>query len=168
MHIAGIDPGRQGYITVLDTKSCRGWTVKLRYCDNKLLDLNILDRVPRIDICYLESLRGRGGWGATVNFGLGSYFGQIAFWLKQKDIDVKPVLPHIWINYFDKRTNIKTKDRTLEAYKRLFKHLPIEPRIVKGQEAYNDNLIDSLMIAVYGYNNETSQRLKKWTFETVK
>lgn len=168
MNIAGIDPGREGYITVLDTKSNRGWNVKLRYCDDKLLDLNILAMVPPIDICYLESLRGRGGWGATTNFGLGSYFGQISLWLKQKDIDVRHVLPSVWINHFDRRTRIKTKERTLEAYKRLFKHLPIKPRIVKGKEAYNNNLIDSLMIAVYGYIHETGQKHKKWRFETIK
>lgn len=167
MKIAGIDPGREGYITVLDTKSTRGWTCKMRYCDDKILDLNVLNMLPSFEICFIENLHGRGGWGAKTNFGLGSYYGQIQLWLKQKAIDVNRVIPKTWINHFGGDKKLSTKKRTLQSYKNLFKHEPIKPRMVKGEEAYNDNLIDSLMLAVYGYETLTKKKPRKWNFQNV-
>ena len=165
MIIGGIDPGREGFITVLDTKSTRGWILKMRYCDKKILDFDDIKLLPKVDIFYLESVRGRGGWAACANFGLGSYYGQIQLALKIHSLKWKGIDPKVWVNSFD-NTKGKTKERTLRAYKRFFPHNPLKPRIVKGEELFNNNMIDSIMIALYGVI-ETGNKIRKWRFQHV-
>lgn len=165
MLVAGIDPGREGFITVLDSLSCRGWILKLRYCKKKILQYEDIELLPKIDICFVEQVHGRGGWAAKANFGLGSYYGQIKMALNLYGFECQDVLPKTWVNHFSD-TKGATKQRTLEAYKKNFKHAPIKPRIVMGEEKYNNNLIDSLMIALYGYN-QIGLKTRKWEFHYV-
>lgn len=165
MKIGGIDPGREGFITVLDTKSNRGWIMKMRYCDKKILIHDDLKKLPKVDFFYLESVRGRGGWSATATFGLGSYYGQIAMALRFLGYDFIGVEPKTWVSSFDNSKG-KSKERTLQSFLRFFPHEPITPRIVKNKHQYNNNLIDSIMISVYGVVQKGCS-IKRWRFEYV-
>lgn len=164
MLIAGIDPGRDGFVVVLDALSTRAWRLRLRYCERKILQFEHLEVLPKIDLCYVEHVHGRGGWAAQSNFGLGSYFGQICLALKLYGIDYNLIRPSDWTKEMHGNLKGKSKEKTIKSYLQLFPHKPIKPRVVKGEDLYNNNLVDSFMIAVNGVLNNDFN-IQKWKFE---
>lgn len=164
MIIAGVDPGRDGYIVVLDALSCRAWRQKLTYCSKKILQFEKLSTLPKIDVCYVEKVQGRGGWSAAANFGLGSYFGQIVLALRLHGVNYEFIRPTEWTKEIHGEYKGSAKQKTLKTYLELFPHLPIEPRFADGEANFNHNLIDSFMIAVNGVLRN-SHYIQKWTFD---
>ncbi len=164
MIIAGVDPGRDGYIVVLDALSSRAWSQKLTYCSNKILQFEKLMNLPKIDLCYIEKVQGRGGWAAAANFGLGSYYGQIVLALKLYGVDYELIRPTEWTKQIHGEYKGSAKQKTLKTYLEMFPHMPIEPRFTEGKANFNHNLIDSFMIAVNGVL-KNSFYIQKWNFE---
>jgi hypothetical protein len=162
MFIAGIDPGRQGYIVVLDALNGRLWRQRLTYDDNKILEFERINLLPKIDVCYVEKVHGRGGWMARSNFGLGSYFGQVCLALRLYGIEAKFVTPSVWQKDFNAGKTGKSKEKTLQSYVELFPQNPLGLKINDETKRYNDNMLDALMLAAYGVKDQGLKLASQW------
>jgi len=170
--IAGIDPGRSGAIVVLDMESRKAWDHSFSYDGEKVLDgLALLAFLLKTkpDVLLMEKVIGRGGWNATTNFSLGSSFGQIAqvvrLFRSSHESIFRLVEPKKWTTLLheglDKK--LEAKERSLLAYAQLFPHAPLKVGPRSGK--IDHNVLDALLIAVYGVMKFGKGSMQRWTFE---
>jgi hypothetical protein len=152
MFIAGIDPGTNGAIAVLDSTNPDSVA---------LLDLNKVSiyqtavwlHTKQVSTVWLESVHSLYGMSAKSNFGFGRNFG-IAFAIAKmgtSDGDVKQATPKVWQKYIG--VTVKGKGIKQEVcniaqglYPNAVLHGP------KG--GLLDGRSDALMIAHYGLNHK--------------
>ncbi len=150
MFIAGIDPGANGAIAVLDS---------LNPDSVALLDLNkysIYETTKwlhnkKIDVIFLESVHSLYGMSAKSNFGFGRNFG-IAFAIAKlavSDGPVQQVTPKVWQKYIG--VTVKGKGIKKEVAK-IAQGLYPNAQLQGKRGGLLDGRADALMIAHYGLN----------------
>ena len=167
MIILGIDPGKNGKAIVLNTeknKSISIYSFDFDACN--ILDAkNYITFIQHnnVDCIFLEKVMGRGGasWGATNNFNFGMIYGQILLATKMAQKPMILITPQTWQKIIHKGipTSLGAKEKTLAAYQNLFPHDPL-PKTPRSKKTDN-NLIDALMIALYGVLKNNGH-IKKW------
>ena len=152
MLIAGIDPGANGAIAVLDSENPDSVA---------LLDLNkysIYETTKwlhnkKIDVIYLESVHSLYGMSAKSNFGFGRNFG-IAFAIAKlavSDGPVQQVTPKVWQKYIGVTAKGKAiKKQVAEIANILY---PVA-NLYGKRGGLLDGRADALMIAHYGLNHD--------------
>jgi hypothetical protein len=148
MKIIGVDPGKNGWLTLTDSVDGLVKFKKLIFNKSNLIDkkivLNFIESVsPDLIVC--EKVMGRGGWGATQSFNFGFICGQIFGCFS--DYQTVFVPPQSWQAVVC-RGIIKTgtaKERTLATYQTLFPGNPLQ-----FKKSANHDLLDSFMISIYG------------------
>jgi hypothetical protein len=164
MIVAGIDPGKRGAIVAIDSKSDKAWYRKLTYNSMGILtnDLRLFDSV---EIFIIEHVRGRGGWGASQVFAMGSYFGQILKTIHDSGKPYVLVEPRIWtaLMYRDiDAKSYKGKERNKAAYIDFCPHDPIG--LSKCGKGHHDGVIDAMLIAMY-HLAQSESKIRKWKFQ---
>ena len=150
MRVAGIDPGANGAIAVLDS---------LNPDSVALLDLNkysIYETTKwlhnkKIDVIFLESVHSLYGMSAKSNFGFGRNFG-IAFAIAKlavSDGPVQQVTPKVWQKYIG--VTVKGKGIKKEVAK-IAQGLYPNAQLQGKRGGLLDGRADALMIAHYGLN----------------
>lgn len=167
MLICGIDPGKTGYLVKLCTGSNWAKKLKLEFDKDGVLDYQTVNDFlfeDDINLILLEKISGRGGFGATQTFNSGSAFGQIKLLLSMSKLRHRMVLPSKWQDLIHEGVSpkLKPKERSYIAYKQLLPHGPI--RMTRGGNV-DHNLVDALLIAVYGVFKYGRSELKAWTFQ---
>ena len=128
------------------------------------------------EIVVLERVRGRGfsdkdekaAWGASNNFNMGRYFGQIELALcsycELMNVKMLYVDPKQWQSLIHDEISkkIPAKQRSLAAYKRFHPNSPIKT----GTRGTDKNMIDAILIATYGIMKFTKDGFneQKWEF----
>ena len=153
MIIAGIDPGKQGAIVVLDSVHSQAYKHSLRFDKQGLFDtLDFFDFLNplKVDLLILEKVMGRKAWGATQTFNFGVGWGQVWLSIANSKLPYKLTPPQTWQKVIHEgvKATLTAKQRTMIAYKMLYPNQPI-PHGPKGG-AIDDNVLDALMIATYG------------------
>jgi len=155
MLIAGIDPGANGAIAVLDSENPDSVA---------LLDLNkysIYETTKwlhnkKIDVIYLESVHSLYGMSAKSNFGFGRNFG-IAFAIAKlavSDGPVQQVTPKVWQKYIG--VTVKGKGIKKEVAK-IAQGLYPNAQLQGKRGGLLDGRADALMIAHYGLKHMEEQ-----------
>ena len=155
MFIAGIDPGANGAIAVLDSENPDSVA---------LLDLNkysIYETTKwlhnkKIDVIYLESVHSLYGMSAKSNFGFGRNFG-IAFAIAKlavSDGPVQQVTPKVWQKYIG--VTVKGKGIKKEVAK-IAQGLYPNAQLQGKRGGLLDGRADALMIAHYGLKHMEEQ-----------
>ena len=152
MLIAGIDPGANGAIAVLDSKNPDSVA---------LLDLNkcsIYDttewlRNQKIEAIWLESVHSLYGMSARSNFGFGRNFG-IAFAIAKIAVAggaIYQVTPKIWQKYI----GVTEKGKAIKQQVAQIAQSMYPSASLHGPKGgLLDGRSDALMIAHYGLNNK--------------
>jgi hypothetical protein len=155
MFIAGIDPGANGAIAVLDSENPDSVA---------LLDLNkysIYETTKwlhnkKIDVICLESVHSLYGMSAKSNFGFGRNFG-IAFAIAKlavSDGPVQQVTPKVWQKYIG--VTVKGKGIKKEVAK-IAQGLYPNAQLQGKRGGLLDGRADALMIAHYGLKHMEEQ-----------
>jgi hypothetical protein len=151
MVVTGIDPGKDGQVVTLDSNSFVGYSQRLRYSKDGLLDAELLKShldTHKPNLVLLEKVGGRAGWGATQNFSFGCNWAQVR--LTISSYPYRLIAPQTWQKLIHQgvATNISTKERSLVAYEQLYPNrpLPVGPKSKRP----DDNLIDALLLATFG------------------
>jgi hypothetical protein len=150
MHFVGIDPGKLGYISVLDTDNHTVYLSRIFFDKNNTLDqkkmVNVLDQFP-VCLVFLEQIKGRGGWGATQTFNMGFLYGQVYSIVSR--YPHRLIAPQTWqkVIHSSIKPTITAKERSRAAYRQLFPNggLPENKRSI-----VDNNLLDAFLISVYG------------------
>jgi len=164
MIVAGIDPGKRGAVVVVDSQTSRAWYEKLAYDDAGLLTTRFGQKFRGVDKVLIENIHGRGGWGATQNFNMGYYFGQVMHELIKSQRPFELITPNTWTSLLHREIDLKgaaPKAKSLAAYHMYFPHDPIGK--TKGKDGYHDGLIDALLIAAYELIKE-NEVIPRWIF----
>ena len=152
MRVAGIDPGANGAIAVLDSKNPDSVA---------LLDLNKCTiyaatewlRNHKIESIWLESVHSLYGMSARSNFGFGRNFG-IAFGIANVAVAggvVYQVTPKIWQKYI----NITEKGKAIkQQVAQIAQSMYPSANLHGPKGGLLDGRSDALMIAHYGINNK--------------
>lgn len=166
MNIIGIDPGKKGAAIIINSNGAILEILKFKYDkDNLLWFPEVTALISRYDpeFIYMEKVRGRGGvWGATQNFNFGFIYGQIIAAVRAHTIyPITFVEPKIWQAKFHTKTQVKetAKERTLKAYKKLFKNDPIK-KFYPSLKKFDDNVLDAFMIASFALTDCTLRKVK--------
>ena len=150
MFIAGIDPGSNGAIAVLDSENPDSVA---------LLDLNkysIYETTKwlhnkKINNIWLESVHSLYGMSAKSNFGFGRNFG-IAFAIAQLAISdglVQPVTPKVWQKYI----GVTEKGKAIkQQVAQIAQSMYSSAKLYGPKGGLLDGRSDALMIAHYGLN----------------
>lgn len=155
----GIDPGLSGALALLDENGrfleIVDLPIKLKYLDKKdrvvkhCIDAKKLEEIlsaliaenGNIDSVYLEDVHGRGGWSASISFGLGETIGSLLAVLDCMQLNVVWITPTFWKKYF-KVTSDKESTRA--------KAISLYPGALNYLNRKKDhNRAESLLIARY-------------------
>lgn len=168
MLVVGFDPGKQGFMCAFDTESCRARLVKLTYKEG-ILDFRPIERIfkRKPDFVYIEKLMdGKQGGNSNIQskssgFLMGFYYGQLRQAISRTGWDYRLVHPRTWqaMIHIQKKEG-SAKQRTIDAYKHYYPHLPIQPSRFGN---FNDNKVDAMMIATYAVLIE-GFGVKRWEF----
>jgi hypothetical protein len=179
MRIGGIDPGKSGSMVVLESICSEAWYHKFKFNKDNLLDwhgFHLFLDLTKPEMIIIEKIRGRGAspkdkktsWGASQNFNMGYYFGQIVIatisYCKFMNIRWKFVKPKAWqaLIHDGISTKLTPKERSLIAYEQLHPNSPIKPYRKGGK--INHNIVDGLLVATYGIMKFTKDGLQQWEF----
>lgn len=166
--IIGIDPGAKGAISAVDAET--GRLVKYKTfptIDNKEPDLKATCDMLREFIqepcqIWIEELHALGLVKASSNFKLGQHFGFLTGCIYGIGYDLMFVKPKTWqkkiwqINEFE-WTNPGEKDSkaiSLKAANRLFPEHDFLDKDCKRCRSAHDGIVDSALIAYYGFFNK--------------
>jgi len=149
MIVCGIDPGAKGSAAWLNADSGEIVLSRLHYQDGLLDYRKIWNDAPGdVSLCFLERVRGRGGWSATANFSFGGNYQQVRLCTKVFGWDTINIEPQQWQKIIHDGIQAETpKTRSRLAYTRLF---PDDPLPRNRNNKHNENDIDALLIAAYG------------------
>jgi len=164
MLVAGIDPGLNGAVVVLDTASDHAWRQKLSYNCHGVMTTELFKNVGfSVNKIIVEHVYGRGGWSATATFGLGKYYGALIQSIYNLGEEFDLVKPNIWTKTLHSyMSGVKgAKAKSLAAYKAMYTHDPVG--LSKGGRGYHDGTIDAMLIATY-YFITNSIPVRVWNF----
>lgn len=165
--VIGIDPGSQGYAVALslrseDARIFKIPSVKMRSIP--VVDMEPLRKVIRVPaVCWMEQVRGRGGWGASSNFSFGAYAGAVASLAVSYGWNLRAATPQEWQAGIHLPASGSAKDRSMRTYNLLYGNDPL-PRKRSGN--HDDNLIDAFLIALYGVRC-LGLPMRQWVFKRV-
>ena len=86
-------PIKRKYIATDNTKNC----IDAKALENILIAL--IAEYGGVE-AYLEDVHGRGGWSASISFGLGETIGAIRSVIDMLDIGLTLITPSIWKKHF--------------------------------------------------------------------
>ena len=153
MLIAGIDPGTNGAIAVLDSKNpdsvalldLKKYSV---YETTRWIHHNF-----KIDVVWLESVHSLYGMSAKSNFGFGRNFG-IAFAIAGVAVSggpVQQVTPKVWQKYI----GVTAKGKAVkQQVAKIAQYLYPQAELHGKRGGLLDGRSDALMIAYYGLHNK--------------
>ena len=148
MLIAGIDPGTNGAIAVLDSENPDSVAL-LDLNKNSIYETTEWLHNKKIDVIFLESVHSLYGMSAKSNFGFGRNFG-IAFAIAKlavSDGPVQQVTPKVWQKYIG--VTVKGKGIKKEVAK-IAQGLYPNAQLQGKRGGLLDGRADALMIAHYG------------------
>jgi len=172
MKIAGIDPGKNGQLTILDTLSDQAWFYKLQFDKQNHLDLLWFKTVQKFlnsgDMIMVEKISNVGGLpgGSTSTFNFGNVYGQINIASRMSGCMFRQIGPQTWQKTIHEGITgkLSAKEKSKMAYEQLFPSDPFKrPR---GGKVSHD-LIDSLLIATFGALKYGGTRIRDWKFEEI-
>ena len=153
MLIAGIDPGTNGAIAVLDSENpdsvalldLKKYSV---YETTRWIQHNF-----KIDVVWLESVHSLYGMSAKSNFGFGRNFG-IAFAIAGVAVSggpVQQVTPKVWQKYI----GVTAKGKAVkQQVAKIAQYLYPQAELHGKRGGLLDGRSDALMIAYYGLHNK--------------
>lgn len=159
MNCCGIDPGKKGALVCLNKLKgvCYYLSMPVKegeeILDSKKIKNFLLK--TKVDLIFLERVRGRGGWNASHVFTFGNFYGQIL-----QIIDLMPyrlVEPKTWQQLAHNNIDEKTpKEKSKKAFENMnpFFHGKLP-----------DGVIDAFHIANWGNYEYTNGFDKSWNFE---
>jgi hypothetical protein len=170
MMVAAIDPGKKGYVVVLDSKSDQAHKFKLEFDAQGGLDGHLLQKQiteSKAELILLEKVMGRSGWSATNNFNFGSAWGQLYQIIRLSNLPHRLVVPQQWQKIIHQGIDgkLEAKEKSLVAYTQFFPHNPI-PRGPRSGKI-DDNLLDAMLIATYGVMEYAKDSFRSWGFVEV-
>jgi hypothetical protein len=167
----GIDPGRNGYICVLDPVEKTAEYLKIPYRPDGIINghmiVDVFKDFHHVHAIYIEKVIGRGGaikdgganWGASQNFGLGFNYGQLLATMSFMPHTL--VTPQQWQKHCHtaslRGSGITAKEKTLARF------IQLNPSFVNPIKSH-DGLYDSFFIARYGLVTQGIQFTDDWNF----
>lgn len=166
----GIDPGKQGFITIIKDDEYIFYSMpyirengKSVFCESCLKPLveEIAELVKGYEVkVAIEQVGGRGGWSATNNFNFGYVAGLQKMMMIMIDADILMVRPQKWQSEMRKGyQTIKKKSSTgktmvtdskaIAEFIVLTEYPDIDFRKSTRARNNDDNKIDSFLIAQY-------------------
>jgi hypothetical protein len=152
MFIAGIDPGANGAIAVLDSENPDSVAL-LDLNKNSIYQTAVWLHTNQVSAVWLENVHSLFGMSAKSNFGFGRNFG-IAFAIAKMGISDGPVdqvTPKVWQKYIG--VTVKGKGIKQEVCK-IAQGLYLNAELHGPQGGLLDGRSDALMIAHYGLHNK--------------
>ena len=152
MFIAGIDPGANGAIAVLDSENPDSVAL-LDLNKNSIYQSAVWLHTHQVSVVWLENVHSLYGMSAKSNFGFGRNFG-IAFAIAKMGISDGPVdqvTPKVWQKYIG--VTVKGKNIKQEVCK-IAQGLYPNAELHGPQGGLLDGRSDALMIAHYGLHNK--------------
>lgn len=166
MYILGIDPGKKGVAIIIDNIGEIREILQFKFDRDNLLwfpSLTSLINRYEPELIFIEKVHGRGGvWGATQNFNFGFIYGQIIGAVREHTIcPITFIEPKAWQSKYHIKSKVKetAKERTLKAYKKLFKDDPIK-KYYPSTKKFDDNILDAFMIASFALTDITLRKVK--------
>lgn len=163
--VVGIDPGSEGYAVALSLYTDQARVARIvstKYRHIPVVDLSgIARRIKVPAVCWIEGVRGRGGWSATSNFSFGAYAGGAASVALTYGWDLRSATPQEWQAGVHIPAPGKAKERSLATYHSLYRHDPL-PR--KRGGGLDHNAVDALLIATYGVLC-LGMPIRRWVFK---
>lgn len=148
MKVLGLDPGKNGALTIIDTLSNEVFTHPISKLDGRI-DVKAIGKflfTHKPDIAYVEQVHGMPKHSSKGNFTFGLNHGLVLACLYFMDIPVTFVAPVTWkINLFGSRTGNKT-----DAINFVQSNYQTVNLIPKGKRVPHDGIADSVCIAHYG------------------
>lgn len=168
MKIAGIDPGKNGYMTILDTVSDQAWTYPLKFDKQNQLDLDWFKATREIlapgDLIVVEKVSSVRGSGSTQTFNFGFVCGQIGLASRVSGFRFRYIVPQTWQKLIHEGITGKLtpKEKSKIAYEQFFPDDPF--KTPRGGKISHD-LIDSCLLATFGVLRYGGGKLREWNFE---
>ena len=152
MFIAGIDPGTNGAIAVLDSKNPDSVAL-LDLNKNSIYETTKWLHNKKVDIIWLENVHSLYGMSAKSKFGFGRNFG-IAFAIAKlavSDGPVQQVTPKVWQKYI----GVTAKGKAVkQQVAKIAQYLYPQAELHGKRGGLLDGRSDALMIAYYGLHNK--------------
>lgn len=156
MIVVGIDPGKRGGLSMIDTRpheTPEGWAC-IAYVNlgvimpnSPELVANWLNSLPqRPDVAYIENVHAMPGQGVTSMFNFGKGFGEILGVCAALDICVELVSPQKWKRAVLSGT-AKDKAAAIEFVQREYPMINLVPGRCRVPQ---DGIADAVCIAHYG------------------
>lgn len=110
--IGGIDPGKSGGVAIIGAGEPRVFSMEVA----QLRDLQACTHV------YVEKAQAYPKQGVSSVFAYGTGFGRLIGWLEALQVPYTLVTPREWqkLMWLGTDTKLETKERSLQAVKRLF------------------------------------------------
>lgn len=156
--IAGIDPGKNGAISIIDTEAhtLRSFEMPMYAIKKKTKTVwepnpagmgDILEDVTHAYIEHVQYIQGDGGQGS---FSFGMNFGMLLGVLGGVRIPHTKVRPAVWKRIMgctaDKDTSLKRATELFPQCRSFWTRA--------GKKAYNDGVAESALIALYGMSDQ--------------
>ncbi len=156
MIIIGIDPGKTGAIacfTPYQIATC------IPMPDPQGIAACLVNFRGLTAHAFLEKAQARPGQGVSSMFNYGTGYGTILGILAALEIPHTLVTPQSWMKVMHAGTAIgKTKDRSIEAAKRLFPGVSLRATAKSLKD--NHGMAEALLIAAYGQRVLSGQEMK--------
>ena len=152
MFIAGIAPGANGAIAVLDSKNPDSVAL-LDLNKNSIYETTKWLHNKKVDTIWLENVHSLYGMSAKSNFGFGRNFG-IAFAIAGVAVSggpVQQVTPKVWQKYI----GVTAKGKAVkQQVAKIAQYLYPQAELHGQRGGLLDGRSDALMIAYYGLHNK--------------
>ena len=154
MIIAGVDPGAQGAIAIIDS-DLNVFMVADMPKDNKTFVDIIRNNKYKPDVTFMEDVHALPKQSTVASFTFGKNVGkaELLAWCLG---NVRPVTPTVWkkklcLKRDSKESKTEYKHKSIELAKRLF------PEAEYCLKASKDGRAEALLIAYYGLLNERNE-----------
>lgn len=151
MIIAGLDPGAQGAIAIIDQHLNVYMVADMPKDDHMFVDI-IQHNTYEPAFTYIEDVHALPKQSTVASFTFGKNCGKAEL-LAEALGNVRPVVPSVWkkavgLKRIEGETKTQYKHRSIELAKKLF------PEVEKQLTASKDGRAEALLIAYYGLLNE--------------
>lgn len=148
MKVLGLDPGKNGALTIIDTVSNEVFTHHIT-CTEDRIDVKAIGKflfTHKPDIAFVEQVHGMPKHSSKGNFTFGLNHGLVLACLYFLDIPINFIAPVTWkIALFGSRTANKN-----DAINFVTSNYPLVNLIPKGKRVPHDGIADSVCITHYG------------------
>lgn len=170
MIVAGIDPGKQGAIVLLDSERPVAHFMTLPYSDDGFLLSQQVHKWMKLwgypDLVVLEKIKPGGAKSfPSAMFQLGVSYGQVLQFLHIAKVPLRLPYPQQWQKVMHEGipAKLSSKERSAAAYRMLFPHGPISKGPKGGK--INENVVDALLIATYGVLKFGGGKIHPWRLD---